>query len=321
VNILIAESEAFSPAAADVLRGLGPVTLADLDREGLLRAVPDADVLWVRLRHRIDAEVMAAAPRLRAIVSPTTGLNHIDLDEAARRGIGVISLRGEVEFLKDVRATAEHTIGLMLALLRGLPAAAAHVREGGWDRGLFRGRELYGRTVGVVGYGRLGRLVTRYLTAFGSRVVVSDPRTDPGELEPGATLVDLDELLPEAQIVTLHASLSPDTEGLLSRPRIEAMRNGAWLVNSARGELVDEAALLDALRSGRLAGAALDVLSSERQEGMADHPLVAYARRHDNLIITPHIGGFTAESLDKTERFMAEALCGWVRDASTPVSR
>ncbi|HEU4629848.1 MAG TPA: NAD(P)-dependent oxidoreductase, partial [Gemmatimonadaceae bacterium] len=163
-HVLVAESAGFSPRAAALLRDAGELTLADLDRDDLLRAAGDADVLWVRLRHRIDAEVLHAAPRLRMLVTPTTGLNHVDLAAARARDVDVLSLRGEVAFLRDVRATAEHTIALILALLRRLPAAAAHAAAGGWERDRFRGHELYGRTVGVVGYGRLGRIVARYLT-------------------------------------------------------------------------------------------------------------------------------------------------------------
>src|SRR5262245_30543857 len=146
VRILVSEPTGFSKAAAEVLGQLGEPILVDLDRSRLLAAVRDADVLWVRLRNRIDAEVMAAAERLKIIVTPTTGLNHIDLEEADRRGIRVLSLRGETDFLKNIRATAEHTLALVLALLRRVPAATVHVNDGGWNRDLFKGRELFGKT-------------------------------------------------------------------------------------------------------------------------------------------------------------------------------
>lgn len=307
-RIVVAESLGFSPAAAEALRALGSVTFADADRAELLRLAAGADLLWVRLRHRVDAELLAAAPRLRAVVSPTTGLNHIDLEEAARRGVAVLSLRGEVEFLRTVRATAEHTVGLLLALLRRIPRAAAHVEQGGWDRDPFRGGELYGKVAGVVGYGRLGRIVAGYLGAFGMRVLAADPCVEPEALEPGVALVPLEGLLAEADVVTLHVSLSAATEGLFGAAQLAAMKPGALFVNTARGELVDEAALLAALEGGRLGGAALDVLAHERSGGMGHSPLVRYAATHDNLVITPHIGGATRESMEKTEAFMAGRL-------------
>lgn len=312
-RILVCESAAFSTEAATLLGQVGDLVLADLDRIALLSAIKEMDVLWARLRHEIDAEVMDAAQCLKVIVTATTGLNHIDLKEAERRGIRVLSLRGETEFLKDVRATAEHTLALILFLLRHVPPAFAHVRRGGWNRDLFKGHELYGKTVGVVGYGRLGRIVARYVKAFDTRVLVTTRNVGTAAAEPGVTLVPLGGLLREADLVSLHLNLSEETRGFFGLQQFAAMKKGAWFINTARGELVDESALLQALESRRLAGAAVDVLSEESSVGMREHPLVAYAREHDNLIITPHIGGCTCESIEKTEMFLAKKLCaGWV---------
>ncbi len=307
-NILVAESLDFSKEAAALLRRLGRVTLGDMDRAKLLRAVGQADVLWVRLRHRIDTEVMEHAPRLKVIVSPTTGLNHIDLEEASRRGIRVLSLRGETEFLKTVHATAEHTVGLVLALVRHIPEARAHVVSGGWIRDRFRGSELSGKTAGVIGYGRLGRIVARMLLAFEMRVLASDPHVWTTDVDPGVEIVPLNDLLRQSDIVTLHVNLYAETSGFFGSDHFARMKHGAWFINTARGELVDEAALLAALQEGRLSGAAVDVLSEERSTGMASHPLVQYARQHENLLVTPHIGGCTTESMDKTELYMAQKL-------------
>jgi D-3-phosphoglycerate dehydrogenase len=273
-------------------------------------------VLWIRLRHRIDRELLDAAPRLKIIVSPTTGLNHIDLSEAERRGIQVISLRGEHEFLRDVRATAELTVGLILAIVRHIPAAADHARAGGWDRDQFKGHELCGRTLGLVGYGRLGRIVGRYMQAFDMRVVAADPSVTAAELEPGIELLPLDELLKQSDVVSLHANLDDRTAGFFGRREFGAMKPGAWFVNTARGELIDEAALVEAIESGQVAAAAVDVVSNERATGMAGHPLIEFARRDPRLLITPHIGGCTVESLAKTEAFLAEKL---IQALSSPV--
>lgn len=307
-KILISESGGFAERAASLLRQVGELTFADLDRESLLAAVGEANILWVRLRHRIDSEVINAGQPLKIIVTATTGLNHIDLQEAARRGIQVLSLRGEAEFLQDIRATAEHTVALILALLRQIPAAFTHVQEGGWNRDLFKGRELHRKTVGVVGYGRLGRLVARYLKSFDMQILAADPYIDAGAIDEGVVLVSLAELLREADLVTLHVNLCEQTRGLMGREQFSAIKQDAWFINTSRGELVDEHALLDALYTRRLAGAALDVVCDEDSSGMQDHPVVAYARAHDNLIITPHIGGCTVESMEKTECFLANRL-------------
>jgi D-3-phosphoglycerate dehydrogenase len=307
-HILVTESQGFSPEAAVLLEQLGPVVWGDYDRPALLAAVAQAEIVWIRLRHRIDAEVLAAASHLTTIVTPTTGLNHIDLETAAQRGIRVLSLRGEVALLRDVRATAEHTLLLLLALLRRAHAAITHVHEGGWNRDLFRGHELHQKTVGVVGYGRLGRIVARYMQAFDARVLATDPHVTPHDVAADVTLVPLEALLPAADIVTLHVNLDPVTVGFFGRAQFAVMKRGAWFINTSRGELVDEVALLEALQQGHLAGAALDVLGDEKATGMADHPLVAYARRHPNLIITPHIGGGTVESMATTECVLARRL-------------
>lgn len=309
VTIVVTESDGFSPAAADLLRQFGKLVLAEVDRAGLLQAVAEADALWVRLRHQIDAEVLTAAPRLRVIATPTTGLDHVDLKEAHRRGIRVLSLRGETEFLKEVRATAELTVSLILALLRHVPAAVEHVVRGGWDRDRFRGRELFGKTAGIVGYGRLGTIVARYLCAFDMRVLAVDPHRPATAADPGVELVSFDDLLSLADVVSLHVNLCERTRGFWGKEEFARMKRGAWFINTARGELVDQAALLEALRSGQLGGAALDVVSGERRARMRDHPLVAYARRYPNLLITPHIGGCTEESMEKTEFFLAQKLC------------
>jgi len=306
-NILITESREFAAEALECLRRVGNPILADVNREDLLLAVREADVLWVRLRHRIDAEVMAAAPQLKVIATPTTGLNHIDLEAAESLGVSVLSLRGETEFLKEIRATAELTVGLMLALLRHIPAAVNDVDGGGWDRDSFKGRDLHGKTVGIVGYGRLGKMVARLLKPFGVRLLATDRHPEAGAGD--ADCLPLPQLLREAEIVTLHVNLCPETTGFFGAEQFARMKKGAWFVNTSRGELVDETALLDALRSGQLAGAALDVLRNETSAGMGNHPLVAHAREHGNVIITPHMGGCTKESMEKTELFLADKLC------------
>jgi D-3-phosphoglycerate dehydrogenase len=294
-RILIAESRGFPAAARRYLERHGEVVLADLDRAGLESAIGHAQVLWVRLRHRIDAALLDRAPGLEIIATPTTGLTHIDTAVVERRGVQLVSLRGESDFLKDVRATAEHTIGLILSLLRHIPAAAAHVASGGWDRSRFRGTELYGKTVGVIGYGRLGRIVARYLRAFDARVLATDPYVF--DMEDGVERVGLDHLLRASDIVTVHVDLCEDTRRFFGRREFAQLKPGAFFINTSRGELVDEPALIEALRNNRLT-AAVDVITDEHAAGS---PLIGLP----NLLITPHIGGCTLESMQKTEVFLA----------------
>jgi D-3-phosphoglycerate dehydrogenase len=324
--ILNAESKDYSAAAEAILRGLGELRSHDLDQSGLLREVGDIDVLIVRLANRIDAEMLSKAPKLRVIVSATTGLDHIDLEAAARGGVAVLSLRGETAFLSDVSATAEHAWALLLALMRKLPQAAESVRAGAWDRDSFRGQELAGRRLGIVGLGRLGTKVGRYGIAFGMNVAAFDPhRLDwPHGISRSATLA---ELLVGTDVLSLHAPLNRETRGMIGAVEIASMPKDSVLINTARGELLDERALLDALSTRHLAAAALDVIGAERDHrcGTQPSPLVGWSRQFpDRLLITPHIGGATLESMAKTELFMAHKLANFLatsRSQSSLVSR
>lgn len=311
IRILNVEPQDYSSVARRVLQGLGELAEEPMSREEMLARLPGFQVLITRLGHQIDAQVLRAGPDLRCVVSATTGLDHIDLEAAAQLGVEVLSLRGEWDFLETVSATAEHTWGLLLALVRNLPAAFDAVRQGRWDRDAFKGRELMGKTLGCVGLGRLGRKVAAYGLVFGMQVAAYDP--SPLKWVEGVRrAASLEELLPQCDVLSLHPPLNRETQGMIGREQLNLLPRGAVLINTARGGLVDEAALLQALESGHLAGAALDVLAHEKGGGMPHSPLLAYARSHDNLIITPHLAGATRESMAKTELFMANKLAAWL---------
>lgn len=304
-RILILEPEGYSPAALARYAELGPVF-----RHGHAPGVlpEEVTVLVVRLAHHLNAERLARYPRLRAVVSPTTGLNHIDLKTCESRGIEVVSLRGETAFLESVTATAEHALALMLALVRRIPAAhAAVVDEDRWARDDFCARDLSCLTLGIIGFGRLGRRVAGYGHALGMTVLACDPHATISGA--GVESVPLDDLLARSDVVTLHADCRSENRHLLGVEAFGRMRGGAWFVNTARGELVDESALVAALERGQLAGAAVDVLDGEAAlSAPSESPLVRYARGRDNVIITPHVGGCTSDSMRKTEVFCAEKL-------------
>ncbi len=302
---MVAEPEGFSPAAAARLREVADVVLEQCSQEAVSDALSQCDVFWFRLAYELNAATLERSSRCSILATPVTGLDHIDLEACDHLGIRVVSLRGETAFLRDVRATAELTLALTLALCRHLPAAVQHVHDGGWDRDAFRGRELFGKTAGLVGLGRLGSIVAQYFRALGMRVHGYDPH---GSTPPGVERVDdLLELVAKSDVVSLHARYESSTHHLVDARVLAAVKQGAILVNTARGGLLDERALLDSLRNGRLAGAALDVLECERHLDRND-PLVAYARANPHLLITPHIGGNTYESFEKTERFLAERV-------------
>jgi D-3-phosphoglycerate dehydrogenase len=312
VRILNIEPKGYTQPAREVLQGLGELKEAELGRDELLAQLAGYEVLITRLAHYIDGEVLDAGPQLKAVVTATTGLDHIDLEAAAQRGVEVLSLRGEWEFLESVSATAEHTWGLLLALVRRIPAAHASVLAGGWDRDSFKGRELMGRRLGCLGLGRLGRKVAAYALAFGMEVCAHDPA--PLKWVEGVERLDtLEELLAASEVLSLHPPLNEQTRGMIGQRELALLPRGSVVINTARGGLIDEAALLQALQSGHLAGAALDVLANEPAGGQAASPLIAYAREHSNLIITPHVAGATDESMAKTELFMARKLGDFLR--------
>ena len=308
IRILNAEPDNYSPDARRILASLGELVEQRLSQTELRQWVSEFDILIIRLGLEIDRDVIAAGHRLRAIVTATTGLDHIDVEFTQARGIAVLSLKGEDEFLRSISATAELTWGLVLALVRHIPQAFESVRAGDWDRDLFRGHELNGRRLGIVGMGRLGEKVARYGLAFGMDVAGYDPYVEkwPEGVTRCAMLADL---LARTDVLSLHVPLNNETRGLIGRTELALLPPDAVVINTSRGEVLDEVGLVAALESGHLAGAALDVVASERDtaERLAS-PLLTYARQHDNLLITPHIGGAAVEAMAKTEVFMAKRL-------------
>lgn len=317
MKILNAEPRGYSSEAREILLPLGTLVERELSREALLEELADTDVLIVRFAHRIDDELFRAAPRLRCVATATTGTDHIDMAAAAARGVEVLCLKGETEFLDDIHATAEHAWGLLLNITRKTSAAFDSVRRGEWDRDRFIGRELHGLRLGVIGCGRIGRKVAGFGRAFSMTVKVYDP--DLRSLPEGVELVTrLDELLSVADVITLHVPLTDETRGMIGAPQFTAMKNGAILINTSRGAVIDEAALLAALTTGALGGAALDVMTEEGQVGfLRDHALVQYAAAHENLLITPHIAGAAREAMHKTEIFIARRIAARLSQSLT----
>ena len=299
----------------DVLR-YRPSTLATLDEHFQLVRIPDprhdtdellaeVEVATAPRGHAFDRRKIDRCPRLRVIASSTVSVPHVDVTYAELRGVRVCSLEGEREIVASITATAELAWGLLIALSRRIPwahHAAVEGRWGGRPWGRRTPRMLSAMSLGIVGLGRLGRLVAEYGAAFGMRVRYYSPRSVDPVYERCSTLVDLAR---SVDVVSLHAKHTGETEGMIGREFLWAMRPGALLVNTARGELVDEGALLEALESGHLGGAALDVLAGEYepdfQARLAEHPLVRYARTHDNLILTPHYAGATVDAWRRAE--------------------
>ena len=256
---------------------------------------------WIAGLDEIDASVIAAADRLKVIARYGVGYDRVDLAAATRRGIVVTNTPGA-----NSAAVAELTIGLMLALGRRICQADQAVRSGQWPR--IAGVGLAGKTVGLVGFGSIGRETARRLSAFGCRVLVADPFVSPEAVSGcGAGLVPLDVLLPASDFVCLHAAATPATAGMVNESFLRKMKPGAFLVNTARGELIDEAALGQAIESGRLRGAALDCFRNEPPA--ADHPLL----RLPQVMVTPHTGAHTDEAVNAMGRMALDACLAVLR--------
>lgn len=282
-------TDEMSPEALELLESAEDVRFDLVHRpslEKLREILPDYDALIVRSSVKVDRDLLARGSRLKVIGRAGVGLDNVDVDAASLRGVIVMNTPGA-----NTIATAEHAMALLLALCRHTPQADRSVREGRWARSEFMGVELHRKTLGLVGLGRVGSEVARRAHAFGMSVMAYDPYvTHDVARDVKVTLVELDELLSGSDFISLHTALTSETRGILGKQAVARMKPGVRLVNCARGGLVDENALLDGLRSGHIAGAALDVYPEEPLP--ADSPL----RSLPNVVLTPHIAGSTVEA-------------------------
>ncbi|PZU37963.1 MAG: phosphoglycerate dehydrogenase [Microbacterium sp.] len=298
--VLIAEE--LSPATIDALGPDFDVRNVDgTDRPALLAALADAQAVLVRSATKIDAEALAAAPSLKVVARAGVGLDNVDIKAATTAGVMVVNAP-----TSNVISAAELTVGHILSLARHIPAAHASLAGGAWKRSSFTGTELYEKTVGIVGLGRIGALVAERLRAFGVRVVGFDPYVTPARAQHlQVELLSLDDLVRESDFITVHMPKTPETAGMIGAAQLSAMKPTALVVNVARGGLVDEDALYMALTTGEIAGAGLDVFSSEPPT--EDSP----ARRLldlPNVVVTPHLGASTEEAQEKAGVSVARSV-------------
>lgn len=284
-SIFFVLSDAIHPEAMAQLAEVGTVEVLDaLDPQDHPAVLAQADALIVRRpSFQVTREVISRCPRLRVIGRHGTGLDNVDLQAATEAGIPVTYAPSA-----PTDSVAELTIGLIIAVVRRIADAHQAVREGIWHRERFMGMELAGKVLGIIGFGSIGRAVARIARAMGMAILAYDPYVS--TWPEGVRSVSLMDLLTQADVVTIHTPLTPETKGLLGREALARMKPGAILINTARGGIVDEEALAEALRDGRLGGAGIDVFS--REPPPRDHPLV----RAPNVVLTPHIGAMTEEA-------------------------
>ncbi|HVF88641.1 MAG TPA: phosphoglycerate dehydrogenase [Blastocatellia bacterium] len=270
----------------------------------ILEIIGDYDALIVRSKTQVSADLIARAQKLRVIGRAGTGVDNIDVPSATRRGIVVMNAAAG-----NTVTTAEHTFAMLMALARQIPQAVASTRGGRWEKNRFLGVELRGKTLGVVGLGRIGSTVASRARAFGMDVIAFDPYFTPeAAREQGIEMVKLDDLFSRSDFITLHTPLTEGTRGLVNAEAIERMKRGVRIINCARGGLIDEQALADAVKSGRVAGAALDVF--EKEPVQADNPLLSL----DNVITTPHLGASTQEAQLGVATMIAEQVLNYLKN-------
>ncbi|WP_166353691.1 2-hydroxyacid dehydrogenase [Phytoactinopolyspora limicola] len=276
----------------------------------MLEQLTDAEIVITQMAP-LTERVLAAAPALRLVVCTRGGPVNVNVEAATARGVAVCNTPG-----RNAVAAAEHAITLMLATVRAIPPVHNSVAAGEWRSDLYAydacGAELGGATVGLIGLGAIGRRVARILRAFDATVIVSDPFVDPATLPPDVRLTDLDTLLGSSDVVSLHARLTPDTANMIDRARLATMRPGSYLVNTARGGLVDYTAVADALRDGHLAGVGLDVFPVEPLP--QDWPLLG----SDRVVLTPHLAGATRQTAHRAAELAAEVVAAYLAGSELP---
>jgi len=294
--VLIAEE--LSPATVEALGPDFDVRSVDgTDRPALLSALADASAILIRSATNVDEEAIAAAKSLKVIARAGVGLDNVDIKAATTAGVMVVNAP-----TSNIISAAELTVGHILSLARHIPAAHDSLAAGTWKRSKYTGVELYEKTVGIIGLGRIGALITQRLQAFGMNVVAFDPYVTAARAQQlGVTLLSLEEVLETSDFITIHMPRTPETTGMISTDQFALMKPTAFVINVARGGLIDEDALFAALKSGRIAGAGLDVFVNEPP---TDSPLLTL----DNVVLTPHLGASTDEAQEKAGVAVAKSV-------------
>jgi D-3-phosphoglycerate dehydrogenase / 2-oxoglutarate reductase len=294
--VLIAEK--LAPSVIEVFGDEVEIRHVDgTDRPALLSAVADADALLVRSATKVDAEVFAATTKLKVVARAGVGLDNVEVPAATERGVMVVNAP-----TSNITSAAEHAVGLLLAVARRIPEASASLRNGEWKRSAYSGVELNGKVVGVVGLGKIGQLFAARLAAFGTTLIAYDPYVAPARAaQLGIELVSLDELLERADAISIHLPKTPETKGLIGKEALARTKKGVIIVNAARGGLIDEHALAEAVRGGHVGGAGIDVFESEPTTAS---PLFELP----NVVVTPHLGASTAEAQDRAGTDVARSV-------------
>lgn len=280
------------------------ITAEPLDKRALLELMPEVEVLVVRSATKVTPEVIEAGKKLKLIARAGVGLDNVDVEAAQAKNITVKNTPGA-----NAISVAELTMGLLLAFMRSIPRGAYGIREGKWEKKELKGGEIFGKTIGLIGFGAIGKEVAKRALAFGMKVLAYDPYVQSTDLE--VTVVDsLEELLRESDVISLHIPLTPKTKHIIGEKEISLMKDGVIIINASRGGTIDEQALYNGLISGKVLGAVVDVFEVEPPSDELRRKLIGL----DNVICTPHIGASTAEAQKRVGLEMAKIIVDVCKD-------
>jgi D-3-phosphoglycerate dehydrogenase len=303
MKILITESEDFSQNAVNELQNHFEVSMGNIiSEEELIDTIGNFEVLFVRLRFKLSREILAKAPKLKYILTATTGLDHIDVDYFESIGGKIFSLKGATQFLESIPSTAEHTWALLLALLKKIPAAFDDVKRGNWNRDNFKGNNLKGKNIGILGLGRVGKQVANFAEAFQMNVGYYDTQFIASQFE---SFTSSNELFSWADIISIHIPYNSENENYVSLDLLNNCKKEVLLINTSRGNVWDENVMAELIQQKKIKGIATDVLQNEFDTTTINkNQLVKLAQANYNVIITPHIAGASYESMEITEIFI-----------------
>lgn len=320
IRVLFTEPEAYDNSLRSELPSSWQCTFQSFtDEKELLKWVASKhyEIVFCRIGLAVSAMFFKVSTKTKILATPTTGLDHIDLDAASKAGVRVLSLRGEREFLSNITSTAEHAWGLLLACNRRLPQLVARTRSGSWMRDDLLMHQISFNTLGIIGLGRIGRMLSDYAHAFRMIVLAYDPYLKKDQFPDDVERVTLEHLLAESDHVVLASTYSPGDKVILGREQVMRMKPGATFVNVARGELADEAALVEAIDLGILRAVGVDVLPGDScWTGIEEvtSPLIEKSVQSDRVLVTPHVGGYAREAVNETRRFIVQRVAQVIRN-------
>ena len=305
MNVLITEPLDFSKKAIEKLKNFSIVELGYDEN----KTYDHIDILFIRLGYKIDEQFLINFKKVKIIVSPTTGEDHIDIEYINKNDIKLLSLKGHEDFLSSIPATAELTIGLIINLSRNITSAHNGYLKKNIDRDNYKGFDLKNKKLSLIGFGRVAKLVSKYALSFGMHVQAYDPYADFNEYRFVKKFNSLEAILIDSDFISIHAALNQETLNLLNKKLLKTIDEKTFLINTSRGDIIDNEYLLSMLKNNKIKGAALDVIANELdKENKIRNEFIGYANRNKNVILTPHIGGATYESMESTELFLTDKL-------------